>query len=935
MKKIYSLLGMLMLYSLTVYGQYPANRTTKTIIADVLAQMPAQQTEQYYSQIKDLASTGEEGILQLVRMMNLPGKGSNAQVEYALSGLSHYVSAEGMEAQRLITANAYLKALDMVVDSEIRAFIIRQLEIIGGDKAVIKLASLLSDEILAGPAARALSAIGTQDAKKELLNALNASMNDKIEGEIILAVAKLQIADAENTLKRLLETTNSDKRKTVLYALSRVGSKISLPDLAVAAQKDNYTMQKDGATEAYIALIKRVLEQGNTKDAEKSVNDLMKNARKAGQVQTCEAALQLQMQAKPINALKLLQNTLKDNSRNYRYAALTFASDYADSHMYSELIKSLKKANPEVQTDILNWLGQECGIHEKREVIKPLINETAITYLTAKNLEVKKAAANILTKTADHNAIMALANLLKDADPKTVEIAKNALSSTKGNIASAVAPVISEANAEGKIAGLQLLAQRKSVENTAIVLEQINSNSQDVKKAAFIALKDVVSTTDLNKLYTLLEATDADNITFVQQAIISALYAYPKEKKYETILTRMQQVTGNKQYLYYPVLATTGDEEALDMIVDRFSNEQGVAKDAAFGALLNWKGMNVAEKLLSICKNKDDILYFDKAINRYIQLVSDPKLSGEDRRLFLTNAMGIAKTDAQKNAILTQLGSTGSYQGMLLAGQYLDNKPTQQAAAQSVMTIALANKQHTGKNVADMLNKVISVLDNPDADYQKQAIKDHLNNMIIPEPYKLTPEEKAEGYTILFDGTNMDNWTGNTVDYIIEGGCISLHPSNGHGGNLYTKKEYGNFIFRFEFQLTPAANNGLGIRTPMKGDAAYVGMELQILDNEAPVYSELAPYQYHGSVYGIIPAKRGYLKPMGEWNYQEVIADGDNIKVILNGTVILDGNIRNAAKNGTADKRNHPGLFNKTGHIGFLGHGSPVKFKNIRIKELK
>ena len=111
----------------------------------------------------------------------------------------------------------------------------------------------------------------------------------------------------------------------------------------------------------------------------------------------------------------------------------------------------------------------------------------------------------------------------------------------------------------------------------------------------------------------------------------------------------------------------------------------------------------------------------------------------------------------------------------------------------------------------------------------------------------------------------------------------------------YTKEEYDNFVFRFEFMLTPAANNGLGIRTGTEGDAAYMGMELQILDNEAPVYEKLQPYQYHGSVYGVIPAKRGYLKPLGEWNYQEVIANGDRITVILNGTTILDGDIREAS----------------------------------------
>ncbi len=213
----------------------------------------------------------------------------------------------------------------------------------------------------------------------------------------------------------------------------------------------------------------------------------------------------------------------------------------------------------------------------------------------------------------------------------------------------------------------------------------------------------------------------------------------------------------------------------------------------------------------------------------------------------------------------------------------------------------------------------------------------YIHELERPEPYRLSAEEADEGFRLLFDGQNMHEWTGNTQDYVMEEGTITLHPANGHGGNLYAKDEFDNFVLRFEFKLTPGANNGLGIRTPMEGDAAYVGMELQILDNEAPIYSKLEPYQYHGSVYGVIPAKRGALKPVGEWNYQEVVADGNHIKVTLNGEVIVDGDIAKASQNGkaTMDHKEHPGLLNKSGHIGFLGHGSEVSFRNIRIKELK
>ena len=206
-----------------------------------------------------------------------------------------------------------------------------------------------------------------------------------------------------------------------------------------------------------------------------------------------------------------------------------------------------------------------------------------------------------------------------------------------------------------------------------------------------------------------------------------------------------------------------------------------------------------------------------------------------------------------------------------------------------------------------------------------------------PEPYQVSEAEKKEGFVPLFNGMNLTGWVGNLKDYFAKEGMIICDPERGGHGNLYTEKEYSNFIIRFEFQLTPAANNGLGIRAPLEGDAAYVGMELQILDNEAEVYKDLHPYQYHGSVYGVIPAKRGYLKPVGEWNYQEVIAKGNRITITLNGTVILDGDIAEASKNFTAtiDGNKHPGLSNKTGHIGFLGHGSWVAFKNLRIKEIK
>jgi hypothetical protein len=197
-----------------------------------------------------------------------------------------------------------------------------------------------------------------------------------------------------------------------------------------------------------------------------------------------------------------------------------------------------------------------------------------------------------------------------------------------------------------------------------------------------------------------------------------------------------------------------------------------------------------------------------------------------------------------------------------------------------------------------------------------------------------TEAEAAEGFTPLFNGRDLDGWTGDTKGYAAEGGNIVIHPELG-SGNLYTVKEYADFVLRFDFKLTPAANNGLGVRAPLEGDAAYVGMELQILEDGSPVYWGLRPYQYHGSIYGVVPARRGFLRPPGEWNAEEVTVKGRRVIVVVNGSTVVDADIDEASAGGTIDGNDHPGLKRAAGHLGFLGHGSLLEFRNIRLKELK
>ena len=191
-----------------------------------------------------------------------------------------------------------------------------------------------------------------------------------------------------------------------------------------------------------------------------------------------------------------------------------------------------------------------------------------------------------------------------------------------------------------------------------------------------------------------------------------------------------------------------------------------------------------------------------------------------------------------------------------------------------------------------------------------------------------------KGFVPLFDGKSLHGWklvNGHGPGYVVKDKTI-VCPADG-GGNLFTEKEYANFVFRFEFKSEPGGNNGVGIRAPYEGDAAYQGMEIQILDDGHEKYKgKIKSEQHHGSVYDVIPARTGFLKPAGEWNSEEIMANGSRIKVTLNGVIILDADLNMVQEPEVLKK--HPGLRNKTGHIGFLGHGSLVEFRNIRIKQL-
>lgn len=199
------------------------------------------------------------------------------------------------------------------------------------------------------------------------------------------------------------------------------------------------------------------------------------------------------------------------------------------------------------------------------------------------------------------------------------------------------------------------------------------------------------------------------------------------------------------------------------------------------------------------------------------------------------------------------------------------------------------------------------------------------------EALKILVDEREDGFKSVFNGKDLKGWAGAVENYEAVDGVIRCKA--GKGGTLFTEGVYANFKASVQFKVPAGGNNGLAIRYPGEGNAAYAGMtELQVLDSEHEKYASLDARQYHGSAYGMAAAARGYLREAGEWNYQEVTVVGSKITVELNGNIILNTDLSKITE--YMANSPHPGKDLKEGHFGFAGHGDAVEFKEVMIKKL-
>ena len=926
MKKIFLILTLAALLPWNVVAQDARQRTSETIIADALNQLPASNQKLFDQLMGEIASTGAAGVAQVAEMLVPASEGKNAIVEYALNGVVAYATTPGKEAERKVVREGLKKAIETCTDMPNKAFLLTLLRMCGEDEDAPIFVKYLNDKYLAEWAISGLTYIdGTEETLLGLIKEEAASK------EMLAHAAGIKnIAAAEPTLLAWLKGADEPLARAIYQSLGQCGSSASIPALKQAAKKAGYGLDASDATDAYLRLLQKLAAGDEKKAAAAAAKALLKAADNS-YIQG--GALQAIVTAEGQKSASLLKAALKSDDRAYRVNALRLSESIADENWYATVAKTLNsKADAQTKADVLNWLGTN---HVESQV------EAVVAQMGAADEEVALAAIKAAGKIGGE---VALESLVAQLGGTHSEAAEKALLAFNGDICTGVQKAL-EGEKEIQLTALRI-AQTRSIEETADkVFAMLDSEDAAISNAAYQTLAGVVEPTHFDRLTTLLEK--GKQVPAIQKAMKSALLSLSKEEQTAKIQASMSK-SGNPS-LYYPVLAQVGNAQAIAEIRKGYD---GKYKQAAYEALLAIDNKDMIPVLFEMAQA--DKANSQAILNRYTTLVEKGDQRQIEKFKQYSAALELATDANLQNRLINLLGDTHTYQALLIVEPYMDKKETAVSAAAAVRTIVSKNITTLGGDqIRGMLNKAIKCYEavgDADAGYAIDDLKgmlEKLPEMESSPKYSLTPQEVKEGFELLFDGEDMSKWVGNTIDYVPMNGAICVSANYGNGGNLYTEKEYSDFIFRFEFCFVKeGVNNGIGIRTPRDVDAAYEGMEIQVLHHDAPIYKNIREYQVHGSVYGIIPAKRIKSPELGTWNTEEIYVKGDYIRVTVNGEVITEGNIRkacqghNVSEDGsrhnpyTIDHKNHPGLFNKSGYIGFMGHGEGLKFRNIRIKDL-
>lgn len=711
MKKVIFTINLFLFIILGAQAQDAANVDER--IANVLAQFPAEDSAELNSAMKEIEEFDEEKLYQLSKQISTEDKVDDSEAEYALMGYTAYVSKSGKETKRNEAEKAWLKALSETDDKVKASFLMSLLEIIGSNESVATLKSFLTDEDLSFKAAPTLASIGTSEAGEVLIEALKIK-NDTPKEPILQALGDMKLETAVDEVTKYATQASDLEKKAALYALVNIGHPSSNDVLIKETQKEGEDFEDKKGTTSYEEYLGNLFKNGHEQEAGAFVEEFVKNT-KNSPVLSRIAALKALASIKKEKSLETLAKAAYNENIEYRHAALKFAEPYINDSNTSLFTKNLKKADPEVQVSLIDFL-------KDYKLDKKTLKTVSKFAQKSKDSDLKQASVLALSNVK--KATQQLFKILEKADKEDKPAIKKALLLNKSEtLEEEIIEKLPKYSGFQKEILLEVLGERKTKSAFEVVAKEIENDDPEIKKTALKVLPEVADENSIDEQIELLESmTSEEAIEALQKSIVNSIKSSTSETAEQKVLNSFKDISEEKQHLLFPALSVVGNDEALNVVYERYEKNDDQSEEA-FEALTSWTEENALDPLLSIATNeKSDDKRKERALDAYIKLVGDIDASDEQKLSYYKKAMAAKPNKDQKAAVLNQTNELISFSALSFAAEYLDDADLKQTAANTVMEIALSDETLYNEEVHDWLLQAKDLLEGPDAEYEKKSI---------------------------------------------------------------------------------------------------------------------------------------------------------------------------------------------------------------------
>lgn len=894
-------------------------QSLETKVSEMLLKFPASSSAEKNDLAASLLSLGPSAIRDVCRRLSPPGKEDDTLARFALDAMAVHVTRPGAEKERKAFAGVLGKALQSAADSEVKAFLIGEIQLTGGNESVGVLRRYLHDGSLAGPAARALTAIRTPEAENALLGALDASSGES-RIAVIQALGEIQSLQAARRILSHASSPDVSLRKTALEALANIGDP-SYESVLAGMPVASSPAERIRSASLYLFYANRLAESGR-KDRSLAVSrSLLEKFTGADEGQVRSQALSLIFEALGDAALEDIIKAVESPDKEFRGRALDLAVRIPGEDATARWLSVLPDLPVESQAEVIFMLGRRGDRSALAAVQGKLKSDERTLRLAAIQASAALAGADgldaiwPLIKTADEEEAAVIKSVLMRFPPETV-------------LPQAVR-MIEEARPHGQAALIDILAEREAREHSKKVLSCAEGTDLVARGAALKALEKVVTPPDIPRIINLLLSTDdGAEILLLQNALAAAanLVADP-EMRAESLLEELTITPGGKRADLIRPLARIGGFRALNAVWAETQSKDPLLQAIALHTLSNWPDPSVLDLLFQTARNPADRKCRYLALQGIVRLAGNSGFSDKKALGLLKDAMALASEPDEKKLVLESLGNIRTAEALMMTDRFLDDPAFRTEAAPVAARVALPAPGFEGLKgieTALVLRKALPFLDNP---RDQEALEKHIGGLLI-----------REGYNPLFNGKDLSGWKGLVADPVIR---AKMNPKNlkkaqakadadmrlhwkvldgilcfdGKGHSLSTVREFRDFEMFADWKIEPQGDSGIYLRG---------SPQVQIWDPAQ--WPEGSGGLYNNQIHPSKPL-RPADRPVRDWNTFRIRMAGERVTVHLNGTLVVDNVVME-----NYWERGKP--IYRTGQIELQAHNTPLYFKNIFIKEL-